>query len=128
MAISSECAGLPVSPTLPYLRVSKVCLMHPGRTVGPSYILGRLDLFLSCPLSSFHNHSSLLTFYLCYFVLFHSCCSHARVFRKSVMHEFISYNHIEWYLFFSDSATTSVQCVFGAKSRNTCTCKPEPQN
>ena len=31
MAIPSEWAGLPVSPTLPYLRVSKVCLMHPGR-------------------------------------------------------------------------------------------------
>ena len=25
-----EWAGLPGSPTLPYLRVSKVCLMHPG--------------------------------------------------------------------------------------------------
>ena len=25
-----EWAGLPVSPTLPYLRVSKVCLMLPG--------------------------------------------------------------------------------------------------
>ena len=37
MAISSEWAGppvewagLPVSPTLPYHRVSKVCLMRPG--------------------------------------------------------------------------------------------------
>ena len=30
MAIPSEWAGLPVSPTLPYLRVSKVCLMRPG--------------------------------------------------------------------------------------------------
>ena len=26
-----EWAGLPVSPTLPYLRVSKVCLMRPGK-------------------------------------------------------------------------------------------------
>ena len=25
-----EWAGLPVSPTLPYLRVSKLCLMGPG--------------------------------------------------------------------------------------------------
>ena len=32
MAISSEWAGLRVSPTLPYLRVSKVCLMPPGNT------------------------------------------------------------------------------------------------
>ena len=37
MAISSEWAGppvewagLPVSPTLPYLRVSKLCFMRPG--------------------------------------------------------------------------------------------------
>ena len=29
MAIPSEWVGLPVSPTLPYLRVSKVCLMPP---------------------------------------------------------------------------------------------------
>ena len=27
----------------------------------------------------------------------------------------ISYNHNEWYFLFSDSATTSAQCVFGAK-------------
>ena len=32
MAIPSEWAGLPVSPTLPYLRVSKVCLMPPGHS------------------------------------------------------------------------------------------------
>ena len=33
------------------------------------------------------------------------------------MHEFsISYSHTEWYLHFSDSATTSAQCVFGAKN------------
>ena len=30
MAIPSEWAGIPVSRTLPYLRVSKVCLMPPG--------------------------------------------------------------------------------------------------
>ena len=30
MAISSEWAGLPVSLTLPYLRVSKLCFMRPG--------------------------------------------------------------------------------------------------
>ena len=33
-----------------------------------------------------------------------------------LLNEFhISYSHPEWYLLFSDSATTSVQCVFGAK-------------
>ena len=30
MAIPSEWVGLPVSPTLPYLHVSKLCLMPPG--------------------------------------------------------------------------------------------------
>ena len=29
-----EWAGLPVSPTLPYLRVSKVCLLQPGAVEG----------------------------------------------------------------------------------------------
>ena len=33
-----------------------------------------------------------------FFVLFHSCCSHARVFRKTPVHEFlISYSHTEWH-------------------------------
>ena len=32
--------------------------------------------------TSFHNHSPLLTFFLCFIVLFQSCCSHARVFCK----------------------------------------------
>ena len=48
--------------------------------------------------TSFHTHLSLLTFFLSFFVLFHSCCSHARVFGKTLVHEFlISYNHTEWY-------------------------------
>ena len=34
---------------------------------------------------------------------------------KTLVHEFlISYSHTEWNLFFSDSATTSAQTVFGA--------------
>ena len=33
--------------------------------------------------------------------LFHSCCSHARVFGKTLVHEFhISYSNTEWYLLF----------------------------
>ena len=39
-----------------------------------------------------HTHASLLTFF-CFFLLFHSCCSHAPVFL-------ISYSHTEWYLLF----------------------------
>ena len=53
--------------------------------------------------TSFHTHS----LFFCFFVLFHSCCSHARVLGKTLVHEFfISYSHTEWYLFFPDSATT----------------------
>ena len=53
----------------------------------------------------FHTHSCRLTFF-CFFVLFHSCSSHAGVFGKTLVHEFhISYCHTEWYLLFSDSAT-----------------------
>ena len=50
---------------------------------------------------------------LSYFIL---AFSHARVFGKTLTYEIIiSYSHTEWYLRFSDSATTSAQCVFGAK-------------
>ena len=36
------------------------------------------------------------------FILFHSCCSHARLFGKTLVHEFlISYSHTEWCLLFS---------------------------
>ena len=48
--------------------------------------------------------------------LFHSCCSHASVFGKTLVHQFhISYSHTEWYFIFSESATTSAQCVFERK-------------
>ena len=43
----------------------------------------------------------LLTLFFCYFVLFHSCCSHAQVFGKALVHEFLnSYSYTEWYLLF----------------------------
>ena len=48
---------------------------------------------------SFHTHASLFTLFV--YSLFHSCCFHARVFRKTLLYEFhISYSHTEWYLFF----------------------------
>ena len=60
--------------------------------------------------TSFHTHASLLTFFFCFFILFHSCCSHARVFGKPLVHEFpMSYSHTECYLFFSASAAASAQ-------------------
>ena len=46
---------------------------------------------------TFNTHASLLTFFVCFCLLFHSCCSHARVFGKTLLHEFhISYSHTEW--------------------------------
>ena len=46
-----------------------------------------------------HIHSPLLTFFLCFFILFQSCCSHAQVFGRTLVHEFpIFYSHTEWNL------------------------------
>ena len=62
-----------------------------------TYARARFRLLLSCPLYFFPylRFSS----YLCLFMLFHSCCSHARVFGKTLVHEFhISYSHTEWYI------------------------------
>ena len=40
----------------------------------------------------------------CFSMFFNSCCSHARVFEKTLVREFsISYSHIEWYLFFGET-------------------------
>ena len=67
--------------------------------------------------SSFHTHASLLTFFVCFFILFHFFCSHARVFGKTRVHEFlISYSHTEWYLFFFQQCNYKCTCVFGAKN------------
>ena len=50
----------------------------------------------------FHTQASLLIVFVCPIVLFQSCCSHAGVFGKTLVHEFpISYNHTEWYFLFS---------------------------
>ena len=44
----------------------------------------------------FHTHASLLCVFVCLIVLFHSCCSNAQVFGKTLVHEFlISYSHTE---------------------------------
>ena len=57
-------------------------------------------LFFLSPLC-FCLHSRLSSYLLRLFILFRSCCSHARVFRKTWVHEFpISYSHTEWYLLF----------------------------
>ena len=50
----------------------------------------------------FHTHASLLIVFVCPIVLFQSCCSHSRVFGKTLLHEFIiSYSHTEWYFLIS---------------------------
>ena len=41
--------------------------------------------FFPCPRASFHTHASLLTFFVCFFVLFRSCYSHARVLGKTLL-------------------------------------------
>ena len=68
-------------------------------------------LILSIPT----RHPSVLTFLICSFILFYSCCSHERVFGKTFVHKFeISHSHTECYLFFYDSATTSAHRESGA--------------
>ena len=39
--------------------------------------------FFRAHCTSFHIHSSLLTFFLSFFVFYHYCCSHAQVFGKN---------------------------------------------
>ena len=70
------------------------------------------EIVLSCPIYfSYSRVSSYSLLMFLSFLLFPF---------ETHMHEFrISYSHTEWYFLFSDSATTSAQCVFGAKSLNT---------
>ena len=64
------------------------------------------DFFFRVGGTSFHIYSHLLTFFLCFIVLFLSCCSHARVFGKTLLHEFpIFYSHTEWNLLSSGTNT-----------------------
>ena len=83
--------------------------------------LGRLDFFFfRGRFTSFHTHASLLTLF-CFFILFHSCCSHARVFRKTLLHEFpIYYRHTEWYFLFFRQCSYKRILYSERKSRNTC--------
>ena len=75
-------------------------------------------VFLSCslyflPYSRLSSYLFRLFLCLISFLLFPG----ARVFGKTLVHEFhISYSQTEWLLLFSDSATTSAQCVFVVKN------------
>ena len=44
---------------------------------GPSGLL-----FIRARINLFHTNGSLLTFFICFFILFHSCCSHAKCLGK----------------------------------------------
>ena len=55
-------------------------------------------LFFRARFTSFHTHAS-LAFFVRYVILFNFCCSHARVFGKTLVHKFpMSYSHTEWYV------------------------------
>ena len=59
---------------------------------GPSYSSDRRDcFFLSCPhyFCPYSRFSSY--FFIMFFVVFYSCCSHARVSGKTLLHEFHIY-------------------------------------
>ena len=77
--------------------------------------------FLCAHFSSFHAHASLLTFFVCFFILFLSCCSHAQVFGKTLVHEFpISYRETEWYLLFLTVQLQELNVHSELKTRNSC--------
>ena len=64
--------------------------------------LGRRDFFfLSCPLYFFPYSRFPFSFFACFFILFHSCCSLVQVFGKTLLYELpISNSHTVWCLFF----------------------------
>ena len=83
------------------------------------YAVGTYFFFRDC-FTFFLSHDSLLTFFVCFSILFHSCCSHVRVFGKTLVHEFhISYRHTEWYLLFFPTVQLQVSNVYSKrKTRN----------
>ena len=54
-------------------------------------------------------------------IISHSFCSFSRVFEKTLVHEFISYSHTEWYLFFSPQCKECAMFIRSQKIRNTFT-------
>ena len=60
------------------------------------------NLYLYKLTNYFFQYSRLSSYLFFMFILFYSCCSHSRVFEKTLVHEFpISYSHTERYLLFS---------------------------
>ena len=92
----------------PFLREQR-----PRGTYRPElYCLGcQENFFFRARFTSFHTHSSPHTFFFYFFVSFHTCCSHARVFWKITLHEIhTSYSNAELYVFFSERVTT-IKCT-----------------
>ena len=80
-----------------YKNVSLILFFYSAMLGGKRLIF----FFFRARFTSFHTRSYLLTFYFCFFVLFHSCCSRARVFGKTLVSEFhVSNNHTELYFHF----------------------------
>ena len=87
-----------------YAGTSRRTVLSDGRDDSTKW-LDRTSFFrVRC--TSFHIHYTILTFFPCFIVLFQSCCSHAQVFGKTLLHEFpIFYSHTEWNLFSSGTNT-----------------------
>ena len=68
-------------------------------------MIGRRDFNFSASFTYLHTQASLLIFFVCFFILFQFCCSHERVFGKTLLNELhTSYSHTEWYLLFTRKA------------------------
>ena len=74
----------------------------PGGRVDPCYSQAVGTSVFSSRFTSFHTYSSVLTFF-CFFVLFLSCCSCARVLgqHSHMSSTFPAAIYTEWYLLFS---------------------------
>ena len=72
--------------------------------------------FFRTRFTSFQDHCSLLNVFFCFFALFRSCCSmHECLGKHSCMRSSFPVAILNGTCLFSDSATTSAECVFGAK-------------
>ena len=64
---------------------------------------GRRHLFISSPLYSLRAHSSLIAFFVCFFLLFLlviGCPAQVLIAENTIVLEFrISYSHDEWHFF-----------------------------
>ena len=99
LSIEFHCTFSISCKILPYYVYYYCILIRMWYVVGTSFVRARC--------ATFHTHASLLTifvcfFFVCFFVLFRFCCSHTRVFWKTLVHEFpFTYSHNDFYSIFS---------------------------